>query len=139
MTAAVASQIRSRFNDQWATFSPTYRVVFAGVPTQLAQINNVPWVRLTVLPGAAQQIGISIAGKRKRIQGTASVQVFTPAGQGDGLAQELCDRVADCWEMSTINGLIFRATSVRRIGESDAWLEYLAETNYQADVLVPIS
>lgn len=137
MTAAIASLIRQRFHAHWTTLSPSYRLVFAGVPTQTREVNGAPWVRLTVLPGEARQIGFSNTGRRKRVTGTVRVQVFVPVGEGDGLALSLADQVAECWELATVEGVIFRTTIVQRVGESDVWLEYEAVTPWEGDTLIP--
>lgn len=134
--ADVTQIIRERFNTQWQALSPTYLHFFAGVPITRDQINNRPWVRVTIQPGETRQVGFSNSGRRKRTVGNIVVQVFVPAGEGDGLAQELADRVASIWEMSTIQGVIFRATSVQRVGEDGAWLQYNTTTPFQADALV---
>ena len=134
--AETAQTIRTRFNTQWASFSPTYQHFFAGQPIDHNAINGVPWVRLTILPGESRQVGFSNSGRRKRTVGIASVQIFVPTSIGDGLAQELADQVAMCWEMLTISGVIFRATSVQRVGEDGAWLQFNADTPWQADALV---
>lgn len=134
--AEAAQIIRERFNTQWATFSPTYQVFYDGQPVENSQINGVPWVRLTILPGETRQIGFSNAGRRRRTTGLAVAQIFIPAATGDGLAIELADQVASVWEMTTIQGVIFRATSVQRVGEDGAWLQYNASTPWQVDALV---
>lgn len=136
MTAPTATIIRQRFEALWVTFSPTYLHFYAGQPVEASEINGVPWVRLTILPGESSQVGFSNAGRRKRTLGIASVQIFVPAGAGDGVAQEISDKVALVWEMTTISGVIFRATSVQRVGEDGAWLQFNADTPYQADELV---
>lgn len=136
MTAATAAIIRDRFATQWALLSPTYPAVYAGQPVQNIEVNNAPWVRLTMLPGESRQVGFGNSGRRKRTIGSANVQVFVPTGTGDGVAQEIVDTIASIWELSTIQGVIFRATSVQRVGEDGAWLQYNADTPYQADELV---
>lgn len=138
MTAAISQTIREQFAAQWATLQPTVPYYFAGVPIDRQTIEGRAWVRLTILPGQTQQVGFNgSGGRRKRTQGVANVQIFVPSGAGDGLAQELADSVAEVWEMRTIEGVIFRATSVQRAGEDGAWLLYSATTPYQGDTLVP--
>ena len=136
MSAAISQTIRTRFDTQWQLNSPTYLHFFAGQPVTAEQINGVPWVRMTILPGETTQVGFSNSGRRKRTVGIADVQIFVPVAQGDGLAQQIADQVASLWEMSTISGVIFRATNVQRVGEEGAWLQYNAQTPYQADELV---
>jgi len=134
--ATLAQTIRTRFNTQWATFSPTYPHFFSGQPVDQASINNTPWVRLTLNFGISEQVGFTNAGARKRTPGSAQVQIFVPAGSGDGLAQELADQVASVWEMTKISGVLFRATSVQRVGTDGAWLQFNADTPFQADWIV---
>jgi len=130
-------KIRERFNTQWATFSPTYDLYFSGIAVPQSVINgDNPWVRLTINWGDTVQVGIQSAGRRKRTIGVAQVQIFVPINTGDGLGIELADRVADVWEMSTIETVIFRATSIQRVGEEGAWLQFNANTPFQGDTLV---
>lgn len=133
----LARKIRERFNTQWATYSPTYDLYFSGVAVPQSTINgDAAWVRLTINFGETQQVGFQSAGRRKRTVGVAQAQIFVPVNTGDGLGYELADRVADIWEMSTIQTVIFRATSIQRVGEDGAWLQFNANTPFQGDTLV---
>ena len=134
--STLAQTLRERFNTQWATFSPTYPHFFPGQPW-IRAISTIPrWVRLAINFGLAEQVGFTNAGARKRTPGVAQVQIFVPAGLGDGLAQELADQVASVWELSKISGVLFRATSVQRVGTDGAWLQFNADTPFQADWIV---
>jgi hypothetical protein len=139
MTAVISQTIRTRFNDQWPTLQPTVPHYFAGQEVPFRELAERAWVRLTILPGNVAQAAIGGAtgsGRVKRTTGIAVVSIFVPIAEGDGLAQELADSVASVWEMSTLSGVIFRATTPQRIAEEGAWLQYNATTPYQGDTLV---
>jgi hypothetical protein len=97
---------------------------------------DAPWIRLTILDGEGQQVEMGMK-QRWRRPGIVEIQVFIPAGDGDGLSAELCDTVRDIFEGRTINGVIFRATSRRRVGRGrdSAWVQWNASTPFQADEL----
>jgi hypothetical protein len=67
--------------------------------------------------------------------GVVAVQIFVPAASGTGLATELGDTVIQIFEGLTLSGVIFRATSLNRVGLDGAWLQYNANTPFQADEL----
>jgi len=132
--AATESTIRSRFNTQWSSLRPTIPVFFDNAGDDVQPPQNSAWVRLTVLPGASQQVEMGRL-RRWRRAGVIAVQIFVPAASGTGLAQELGDTVRDIFEGLTISSVIFRATSLNRVGLDGAWLQYNANTPFQADEL----
>jgi hypothetical protein len=132
--AATESTIRSRFNTQWASLRPTIPVFFDNAGDDVQPPQNSAWVRLTVLPGASQQVEMGRL-RRWRRAGIIAVQIFVPAASGTGLAQELGDTVRDIFEGLTVSSVIFRATSLNRVGLDGAWLRYNANTPFQADEL----
>ena len=73
--------------------------------------------------------------RRWRRVGIISVQIFVPAASGTGLAQELGDTVKEIFEGLTVSGVIFRATSLNRVGIDGDWMQYNANTPFQADEL----
>ena len=132
--ADTESTIRSRFNTQWASLRPTIPVFFDNAGDDVQPPQNSAWVRLTVLPGASQQVEMGRL-RRWRRAGIIAVQIFVPAASGTGLAQELGDTVRDIFEGLTVSSVIFRATSLNRVGLDGAWLQYNANTPFQADEL----
>jgi hypothetical protein len=132
--AATESTIRSRFDAQWSSLRPTIPVFFDNAGDDVQPPQNSAWVRLTVLPGSSQQVEMGRL-RRWRRAGVVAVQIFVPAASGTGLAQELGDTVRDIFEGLTVSSVIFRATSLNRVGLDGAWLQYNANTNFQADEL----
>ena len=132
--AATESTIRSRFNTQWSSLRPTIPVFFDNAGDDVQPPQNSAWVRLTVLPGSSQQVEMGRLRRWRRI-GVVAVQIFVPAASGTGLAQELGDTVIEIFEGLTLSSVIFRATSLIRVGLDGAWLQYNANTPFQADEL----
>ena len=137
--AEYANAIRERFAVQWFPLRPTVPVAYdntafdPAVDARDPDGNPAPWLRLTVLPGDGFQASLGIP-KVWRSTGIAVVQVFTPTGQGDGLANELADDAASVFRGVSLPGLIFRAPSLTRIGAEDAWYQINVSTPYQSDV-----
>lgn len=134
--AADSQTIRERFNTRWP-------IEQASVPFTFEDVDYTPtegqaWVRLTILPGEQTQASMGTY-RRFRRTGVVSVQIFTPAGSGDGLAKELADSVADIFLGRTVEGVIFRGTGLTRVGVDGAWTVWNANTPYQADDLIQIS
>lgn len=134
--AADSQTIRERFNTQWPIEQPTIDFSFADVDYNPTKDN--PWVRLSVLTGEQRQVSMGLF-RRFRRTGVVSVQIFVPAGSGDGLAKELADSVANIFQGRTVEGVIFRGTDLTRVGVDGAWAVWNATTAYQADDLIQIS
>jgi len=132
--AATESTIRSRFATLWASARPTVQVFHDNAGDDVQPPQNSAWVRLTILPGASQQVEMGRLRRWRRV-GVVAVQIFVPAASGTGLATELGDSVIQIFEGITVSGVIFRATSLNRVGLDGAWLQYNANTPFQADEL----
>lgn len=128
--AADSQTIRERFNTQWPIEQPTIPFSFGDVDYDPPK--DTTWVRLNVLPGAQRQVSMGIRRRFRRV-GVVLVQIFVPAGSGDGLAKELGDSVANVFMGRTINGVIFRGTGVERVGVEGPWGLWRSTTPYQAD------
>lgn len=132
--AATEAAIRSRFNTQWSSLQPAIPAFFDNAGDDVTPPEDSTWVRLTVLPGASRQVEMGNTRRWRRV-GVLVVQIFVPAASGTGLALELGDTVRDIFEGLTVSGVIFRATSLNRVGLDGAWLQYNASTAFQADEL----
>ena len=132
--AAAEATIRTRFNSEWSSLRPTIPVFFDNAGDAVQPPQNSAWVRLTVLPGGSQQVEMGRLRRWRRV-GVIAVQIYVPAASGTGLAQELGDTVRDIFEGLTLSSVIFRATSLNRVGLDGAWLQYNATTPFQADEL----
>jgi len=128
--------IRSRFDSQWRIEQPSVSFSFGDVDYNPP--DDVAWVRLNILTGEQTQVGMGSLRRFRRV-GVVSVQIFVPAGEGDGLAKELADSVANIFMGRTVNGVIFRGTGLDRVGVDGAWAVWTANTPYQADDCVAIS
>lgn len=137
-TTDISRKIRERFVSGWTATSPIPApYYFAGQPSRVSERNREAWVRLTIVPQSTVQTALSgVSGRRKRTVGLIQVDIYVPTAQGEGAAQRLCDDVAALWEMTTADGIIYRATSVQRVGEVENWLVYQASTPFQGDTLV---
>lgn len=131
--AADSQTIRALFEAQWPTKQSTVPRSYADLEYDPPE--NEPWVRLTILPGDQRQVSMGRLRRFRRV-GVVMVQIFVPAGSGDGTAKDLADSVTEIFEGQTVNGVIFRGTGLTRIGADGAWVQYNATTPYQADDLI---
>jgi hypothetical protein len=74
--------------------------------------------------------------RRVRRRGLVVVDIFVPAGSGDGTAKEYADIVAGIFQLRSVNGVVFQATSCDRVGPDGPWVQYSASTPFYADTLV---
>lgn len=131
--AAIGSTIRSRMATEWPTLQPSIPVLYDN--TGQAAPKDSAYVNLTILFGDSFQVEMGNL-RRLRNSGLLTVQIFVPTGVGDGLAQELGDSVGDVFQLRTVSGVIFRATSLLRVGVDGPWLQYNASTPFQQDDLI---
>ena len=96
--------------------------------------DRTPWVRITILPGDSQLVTL---GNRKRYLtlGTVTVQVFTPSGQGDGLALEIATDAATVMRSKTVSGVRLKTPSVQRVGVDGPWFQLNVNTPYQSELI----
>lgn len=132
---ATEQTIRERFAAQWPTLQPNVEYTFDNQGELNPNNTGEAWVRVTVLQGTANQV--EMGNKRRwRRPGTLEVQIFLPTGTGTGLATELADTIRDIYEGRTINGVIFRATSLGPGNVDGPWRQFNVSTPFQADELL---
>ncbi len=138
--ATHANTIRSRFATQWPALRPGVPIAFENTAFDPAvdavdgMGNPMPWVRLTVIPGEGFQASLGTP-KVWRLTGVVSLQVFVPAGDGDGTANELADDAASIFRGVEDTGVTFRAPALTSVGldVGGAWYELSVATPYLSD------
>lgn len=136
--ANISSCIRTHFDTQWTALGNGIPHYFAGQAVDLDQLANRTWVRMSVNFGESQQVamGGGLTGKRVRTAGIAAVQIFKPAEEGQGELFRLADSIASIWQVSTIESIVYRATSVQTIQMDGPWVMLPVFTPFQADEYV---
>jgi hypothetical protein len=86
------------------------------------------WTRMTVLWSPSRQADMS-ESPRVRTPGTVVVQIFVPAGRGNGIALAIADEVALMFQRIRLDGMTFRTAYPRRVGPDGKW--------WQLNVVVP--
>lgn len=134
--AEIRTTIRTRFNAPvvgWAAQGRTEPATFSG--EEYDPPKGLPWVRLTILGGTRSQVEFG-NDRRFRADGVVRVNAFLPAGEGEGLVEDLADAVKNIYEGRTIDGVRFFTTEYTRSGQfEDAWQVFNIDTNYDADEL----
>lgn len=130
---STANVIRSRFNSNFPGLQPNVSILwdnFPGEPPDRGQ-----WVRLTIQEGISFQAAYS-ATRLWRTPGVVIVQIFIPAGTGDGEAREIADDVSGIFRGVTDSGVLFKAPYVTRVGLSDdeVWYQLNVNIPYQVDL-----
>lgn len=93
---------------------------------------GTPWLRASFQDGDNMTAGIGGEARLNRQVGVMYIQVFTPAGEGEGQAIDYAEEVRALFVSppNTPSGLQFRSpASIKRVGNDGAW--------YQVNVLVP--
>lgn len=129
MTYVIANgAIRVRFEDRWDARTP------AQMPNKKFSIpTSGCWVRLKIANTGADRASMGDPGNNvERNIGQVTVQVFAPAGDGEGAALELADVVRDIFRdwVDNASGVRFRVPPyARQIGADGKW--------YQVNVIAP--
>lgn len=130
--AAAHSAIRDRFKTQWeASFSPAPAVQYPNVEFEVPNLDA--WARLNIVQAGSQWASMGDPGNNvERNVGQVTVQIFTPSGEGEGLALEYADVVRGIFRdwRNAPSGLRFLVPPyARQIGVSGKW--------YQVNVVAP--
>lgn len=129
---ADAVAIGQHFAVQFALLRPTVPIIADNAAFKPP--DRGPWVRVTILPGDSRLVTLGNR-KRYRTRGTVTVQVFTPGGQGDGLALEIATDVATVMRSKTVSGVRLKTPSVQRVGADGPWFRLNVNTPYQSDLI----
>lgn len=134
----IASCIRQEFDTQWPTLQPTIDHYFIGQTIPIKELENSTWVRVAINFGESQQVamGGGTSGRRVRTVGVVAVNIFAPNGGGDGQLFRLADSVASIWQVSTIQGIVYRAASAQPIQRDGPWVILPVFTPFFADEYV---
>ena len=134
---ATARCIRQAFDAGMQTRLPALKRFYEGQPVTSAEVNNDAFCRLDIIFGDANQVGAGgLSGRRVRTIGVAMVGIWTPRGEGYGEVYRIADTIADIWQVSTIQGIIYRASSLVPAGEEGSWVQHNVSTPFQADEIV---
>lgn len=136
--AEQTSDIRQIFNAAWIALDNGIASFFDGETVPIDELKNQTWVRMSIQLGDTLQVsmGGGTTGKRVRNVGIASVQIFKPAGGGYGELYRLADNVASIWQVSTIDGIVFRATSAQPVQVDGPWVMLPVFTPFHVDEYV---
>lgn len=120
--------IYQAFKDAWGTTTPYY------FDNEVAERQEVNWVRLVVRHNQAEQETLGPVGARKfERSGSVIVQVFTVLDKGTTDGDTLVEAVRDVFEGKTIGNVRFNGVIVREIGSDDLWFQYNVEAPFNYD------
>jgi len=131
---AIGTTIRTRFDTEFPLLQASVPYTFDNQGELNAFTKDEAWVRVTILNGTAQQVEMGNK-KRWRRPGVLEIQIFLPTGDGTGLKDRIGDTIRDIFEGRTIDGVVFRATSLERSGIDGPWIQFNCSTPFQADEL----
>ena len=126
--------IRQRFDELWDTYNPTIPYTFDDQGESDFPSRDSAWARLSILNGEGFQVEMGMTN-RWRYPGIAVVQLFVPKGSGTGLAEQVADSMKLIFQGRTISGVVFKATSLLKAGESEPWVQYNISTPFHFDTL----
>lgn len=135
--ASLTSALRTHFETSWSQQSPVSPVPYTWADgPDYEPPDSSPWMRVSVLLGKEEQVAMG-KFRRFRMVGMVDVQIHVPAGQGDGLAAELADRLNLFLRGRTLsNGTVLRAPEFVRVRTKDAWTQWAYSVPFQHDELV---
>lgn len=131
--AAAHKLIRTELLEWWESTYPQIPLFWDNV--EEAHPADQVWVYATLLPGNSRLAGLGgdPSSRRWRVVGVLVLQVFTPLLEGVSKAEELTAGVTDNFQGRTIGNVLFRETSLLRLGLSGAWFQHNISTSYQFD------
>lgn len=95
-----------------------------------------PWARVSIRHNKGQQGSLSGAlGKQRWVRsGFISVQLFTFAGKGNVVSDQIIAIIQTAYEgKTTVGGLIFRNVRFTEIGQSGPWLQVNITIDFEYD------
>ena len=137
MTASIAQTVRSHFDTEFPLVRPTVPIAYDGyefdpeVDARDASDNPVPWVRVTIFP--VDRNIVEVGGTTRRNTGFVWIEVYTPMGDGPGLAEQIAADIAPIFEAKTISGVTFRAAPPKRVGQQGSWYRWDVQPEYVSD------
>jgi hypothetical protein len=117
--------IETKFSTAWGT---TTEVAYDNVD-YVPPANVLQWVRLNVLNGATIVAGLAGSANLYRTAGVVVIQIFIKEGEGVRQGLLLADTAAAIFRGTQVDGVLYRAPSIVRVGPSDGW--------YQVNVNIP--
>jgi hypothetical protein len=122
-------------NDAWSADASTTGLallwddVTGEKPGEDADGNALPYGRCSIRHLTAEQETLGGPGVRKhQIEGIVTVQIFTPYGDGQGLADLIAQVLIDATRNVRVGELWFLEAQAREVGQSGPW----SQTNFQA-------
>lgn len=98
-----------------------------------------PWLRVGVRHADGAQVSLgSINGKRRHEQsGILFIQMFTPSGDGQKVADPLGDVILDAFRTggATASGVQFRSARRAEVGKDGAWFLTNCLVDFQYDLI----
>lgn len=128
-----ASVARRHIVNRWKIQFPKYGVELDNAGTLDVAKEKTAWCRVTVVPSETDQASMGGNSRLFRDRGVVIVQLFVKQNEGTGLLEELSSFVRELLQGRTVDGVVFRTTSVARIGLSGSWMQYNASTGYFYD------
>ena len=131
--------IKTRFNVNWGA---TTKIAWDNVdfrPTEDTTEGDslTEWVRVNIRHGEAEQMSMgAVGGRLFRNVGVVVIQIFVVIGGSLDRSMALADIARGIFEGVTDTGVVFRAPSVREVGQSGAWYQVNVTTEFQWDIQV---
>jgi len=121
------------FRDAWELGAPSQGVPLLYDDVASAPPTSGPWARVSFRNVAGRQATLSGETGRRMFQhtGVASVQIFTPTGDGRVLADQLAQIAKNSFEGTTTapGDVRFRNARILHVGQEGSWYQ----TNVLAD------
>ena len=91
------------------------------------------WVRVVVVDG--DRFNAGLGGQCVRHTGLAVIQVFTEQNTGSKGARDHASQVADLYENSEVEGVVYLAAAVTRVGHANDFYQLNVQVPFRYDTL----
>jgi hypothetical protein len=97
--------------------------------------DGTPWIRTTIVEGQSVKIELGGSPGRHRSVGVVMFQIFTAIDKGSRPARAVAKALAILFRSVTVNGIIFKAPSLQRVGDTkDGWYQMNLVCPFRWDV-----
>ncbi len=119
----------TRFATLWGSETPVAYSNVAFTPPP-----DTAWVRLSVLPGVATEIGLGDPGRQlHRFSGIVVIGIFAPLNKGEKKARQLADKVVNIFKSADFSGVSTWSPYMTIVGESGGYFQVNVTANFKRD------
>ena len=125
--ATIEQVIQTRLKDNWTDTPIDWQ------NTEFLPTMQEAFVRVTIIPGSEDQIGIGDADNMYRKVGVVFFSVFVPKNEGSRPAWTHVDNLMVLFRGLEVSGIRFRNSEFNEVGEAEGWFQVNLSIAFESD------